>query len=100
MALGLSEDRKGIEPLIETNPARVLCFYVTVTYPYFLTLRLRVSRFPGFLFVTLRILLLENFNLLYVGGAGLLPFCPNRISRRWELFNPYPLLNESWIKDC
>ena len=27
------EDRKGIEPLIETNPARVLCFYVTVTYP-------------------------------------------------------------------
>ena len=58
------EDRKGIEPLIETNPARVSCFYVTVTYPYFLTLRLRVSRFPGFLFVTLRILLLENFNLI------------------------------------
>lgn len=61
MALGLFEDRKGIEPLIETNPARVLCFYVTVTYPK-LTTVLRTG--------------LEPVSSRVKGG------CPNRLDER------------------
>ena len=52
----------------------------------------------GFLFVTLRILLLENVSSIRRRCWTLLPF--TRIeSPLVDIFYSYPLLNESWIKD-